>query len=87
MASEPNTIKTIYSAEISATEKKAARIGKRLDRYTTEGIRLEQKLSKTEEETAAHKQAIIENDSLTIVLKEQLIINRVKKDSVGSELG
>lgn len=72
--------------KIDHTEKSAARIGKQLDRFATERIRMEQKLQQTEEEKIEHQQAIIENDSLISSLTSRLASNRIKKDSVDNEL-
>ncbi len=72
--------------KITNTEKRAGKIGKFLDRYTTAGIKLDQKIKATMEEKTAHQEAIIENDSLIIELTQKLNVNRIIKDSVNLEL-
>lgn len=72
--------------KITNTEKRAGKVGKSLDRYTTENIKLDQKLAQTKEEKIDHQQAIIENDSLIIELTHKLSVNKVNKDSVNTEL-
>ena len=72
--------------KITQTEKEASKMGRSLDRYTSERIRLDQKLTDTKEEKIRHQEAIIENDSLIIELTQKLSTNRVEKDSVNLEL-
>jgi len=72
--------------KISDTEKLAGKIGKSLDRYTSEKIKLEQRLVDTKQEKVAHKKAIFENDSLIHDLSQRISTNTVKKDSVSQEL-
>ncbi len=72
--------------KITDTERHAEKIGKALDRFATENIKLDQKLTQTKEEKIGHQEAIVQNDSLIIELTQRLRVNKVQKDSVSLEL-